>query len=385
MEKRKRVLMLNYEYPPLGGGAGIATESLLEQFSGRDEVIIDLVTSSADKGRIETLSANVTIHYLDIGKDGKRLHFQSERDLLTYSFRAYRYAKSLMLNKKFDFIHAFFGVPCGFIAMLLNKPYIVSLRGSDVPFHNPRFYLMDLLVFRTLSRLVWNRAAFVIANSDTLIRSAARTLPGRIIDLVYNGVDTSLYRPDEKVKKDPGIFRILFVGRLGEVKGVRYLLEAFNLITAKYDRDNIQLWIVGDGRQRKELTAMAKRKNIDVRTRFFYRVPRRDVPWIYNKCDVLVLPSLNEGMPLTVVEAMAAGLGVVCTDLPSFSGLVEEGKNGFLVRRKNAADIFHALEKYYLGGRKMLREHGRLSMEIAAGYTWKAAADRYISFYEMMP
>ena len=147
-----RILFFNYEYPPLGGGAGNATFYLLQEFSKISGLEIDLITSSIDKFKIEELTTNIRIHYLDIGKKNT-FHFQSQKDLLIYSWKAYFYAKKLIKQKKFDLTLAFFGIPCGYIAMRLKIPYIVSLRGSDVPGYNERFKILDKFIFSWLRKM----------------------------------------------------------------------------------------------------------------------------------------------------------------------------------------------------------------------------------------
>jgi len=135
-----RVLMLNYEYPPIGGGASNATYYLLKEFAIRRNIEVDLVTSSPNtKFKKEELGDNIVIHKLPIGK--KKLHYWTQREILAYSKRAYKYIKKLMQIKKYDVTHAFFGIPSGAIAYLFKKeiPYVVSLRGSDVPGFNKRF------------------------------------------------------------------------------------------------------------------------------------------------------------------------------------------------------------------------------------------------------
>ncbi|MDD5439675.1 MAG: glycosyltransferase, partial [Candidatus Omnitrophica bacterium] len=133
------ILMLNYEYPPLGGGAGIATACIINEFLRYPDLTIDLITSSTGARRTETPGKNITVHFLDIGKRESNLHFQSIRDLLVYSWKAYRYARRLTGLKQYDLVHAIFGVPSGLVALFLGRPFLISLRGSDVPYHTPRF------------------------------------------------------------------------------------------------------------------------------------------------------------------------------------------------------------------------------------------------------
>jgi len=88
-----RVLILNYEYPPLGGGAGNATYHLLREYSGLG-IEVDLVTSSEAKEEILTPFEGITVYKININKNDE-IHNQSYKDLLTYSVKAFRIAKSL--------------------------------------------------------------------------------------------------------------------------------------------------------------------------------------------------------------------------------------------------------------------------------------------------
>ena len=141
-----RVLFLNYEYPPLGGGAANATKYLLQAYKEQD-LIVDLVTSSPDaQKRVVEVGNKVKVYLIPIGKKPGTLHHQSPFDLLRYSWSGFWAARRLMKKNQYDVIHAFFGVPCGFMALVLSKifgvPYLVSLRGSDVPGYSHRFKLL---------------------------------------------------------------------------------------------------------------------------------------------------------------------------------------------------------------------------------------------------
>jgi hypothetical protein len=82
--------------------------------------------------------------------------------------KALSYSKKLCLTQKYDICHAFFGIPCGYITMKLKEkydiPYIVSLRGSDVPFYSKKYYWLDKLAFKRLSKKIWAQADTVVAN-----------------------------------------------------------------------------------------------------------------------------------------------------------------------------------------------------------------------------
>src|SRR4030042_6239409 len=126
-----KILILNYEYPPLGGGAGNAAFYLLREFSKTPDLEIALVTSSIDnKYHLEKVGENIEIHRLPIGKRNLNMHFQTNRELLVYSWKAFWFSKKLIRHlaerkQKFDLALAFFGIPCGYIAKKLGLPFFL--------------------------------------------------------------------------------------------------------------------------------------------------------------------------------------------------------------------------------------------------------------------
>ncbi|MFA5075831.1 MAG: glycosyltransferase family 4 protein [Patescibacteria group bacterium] len=367
-----RVLILNYEFPPLGGGAANATYFLLKEFTRKNDLQIDLVTSSIAEYREEKPSDNITVYYLDINKQGDR-HYQSNANLLSYSWQAYWFSKKLIEENKYDLVHAFFGIPSGYLAMKLGLPYIVSLRGSDVPFYNSRFYWLDKLFFRWLSRRIWQRAKAVVANSQGLKELALRTAPKQKMEVVYNGVEVGLFQSVPKTKNSK--FTILYVGRLIARKGVNYLIEAF----AKLNQQNdCQLLIVGGGNLEATLRKQVVDLDQDQSVKFFGAVSHDQLPEIYRQSDVYVLPSVNEGMSNTLLEAMASGLPVVVTNTGGTDELVRD--NGIIVKQGDTKAIFEALQS--LKNSEVERSDMSIkSLAIVNKFGWPEVAKRYLELY----
>ncbi len=375
-----RVLVLNYEYPPLGGGAGNATFHLLGEFCKRDDLEVDLVTSSVDGTRVERLPEvdgtrverlpdSVTIHFLDIGKS-ENIHYQSNAELITYSARAVLYARGLMRRKRYDVVHAFFGIPCGVIAMGLGKPYVVSLRGSDVPGYSDRYAFLDKHFFSRLSKKVWKGAGAVVANSEGLQELALETAPNQPIGIIRNGVDTDFFRPAPvKVVRDT--VRVVSTGRLIKRKGYDHLIQALSGV------DGYALTLVGDGNQKEELEALSAELGVDVT--FAGRKTREEVRDILRESDLFVLPSLNEGMSNSLLEAMATGLPIIVTDAPGSDELVDG--NGILAGR---GDIDHIRDGFEIYNEKpeLLSSHGARSRKIVEKMSWDSVAEEYLEIYK---
>ncbi len=364
----KRVLMLNYEYPPLGGGAANATAHILKEFAGQDDVRIDLVTSGIGKDRQEKIKNNITIHFLDIQKRGD-IHYQSSKDLLMYSWRAYWKAKSLIRNQQFDLVHAFFGIPCGYIAMRLGLPYIVSLRGSDVPFYNERFRHADKLIFQSLSRKIWARASKVIANSKGLKELAHKT-SDRQIEVIPNGVDTEKFKPAVNHRSRQNFISTC---RLIERKGVLELLEAFIEVLKTHPRAT--LTFIGAGNLRKQMIERVARLGLQESIKFPGVVDHRELPNHYQDADIFILPSKNEGMSNSLLEAMASGLPVIVTDTGGTEELVSPS-SGFIINRVTEAEMAVAIEKL-----QTWSQMGQLGRRKVEQLSWKNTSDDYQEVY----
>ena len=376
-----RVLFLNYEYPPLGGGAANATEYLLKEYSQDPTLSVDLVTSSPSTERQEIwLGDRICVHALPIGKNGNNLHHQSQKDLLVYSFRAYWYAKKLLRTNKYDVIHAFFGVPCGVLAMQLGKqfgiPYIVSLRGADVPGYSERFSFV-YTILTPLIRRVWKKALRVIANSRGLRELALLSLPQQEIGIIPNGVDTTRFSPKQaSVAEDEWIITS-GATRLTARKGLHLVIEALPALLRINPR--VIFEIMGDGASEERLRLRAEELGVSERVRFLGRIASAETARYYQRAKVFVLPSANEGMSNALLEALASGLPAVVTDTGGSNELVVEGKNGFVIKRESKA-IEEAVG-YLLAHEEERKLMGKASRVRAEAQSWQAVANAYQELY----
>ena len=376
-KKKLKILVLNYEFPPLGGGAGNATYYLLKEFAKLDDIYVDLVTSSASEFEHQKFSQNINIYKLNIGKKGN-IHYQSNKDIIIYTIKSYFFTRKLLHQKKYNLVHAFFGIPCGFIGYLFRKkiPYIISIRGSDVPGYNERF--SDLYkVLSPLIKKVWKNSKAVIANSRDLKKLALITSPNQKIDIIYNGIDVGEFKA--RNKKNNNSFNVLCVTRLIKRKGIKYLVLALPKVIKKYPDLNLKLTIIGEGNLKKDLEDLVKDKNLN---RFIYfkgLIEHSQLPLYYNRADVFILPSLNEGMSNAVLEAISSGLPIITTDTGGTSELVKE--NGFIVPKKNSEKISEALIKL-IEDKDLCLEMGEKSREIAEKLGWDKVAEQYLEIYK---
>jgi len=365
--------MLNYEFPPIGGGTGVACQHLLRELARDPDVSVDLVTSGVGASRVtESLGSRITLHRLPVAKRDRQ--YWRSAEIARWTLRAIVFARRLARTQRYDLCHAWGGWPSGIPAFLLRRrlPYVVALRGSDVPGYNQRLALLDAVLLRHVSRRIWKAGRAVVSVSDALCDLARTTAPELARDVIPNGVDAERFCSGDG--RDPRT--VLFVGRLVERKGIEDLVCAFSDVVRTHA--SARLVIVGEGPERPHLEKLAGRGAAAKRIRFLGRVDHAKLPEIYRSAGIFVLPSRREGMPNVLLEAMASGLPVVCTTAAA-AGLIRD--NGIVVDPHRPAAIREALERYLADPALQVR-HGARSRAIALGMSWSSVATWYREVYE---
>lgn len=226
------------------------------------------------------------------------------------------------------------------VAMLASRlsgiPYSFTLHGPDI-FFEPMHWRLDEKIAR---------AAFVACISDfcrsqAMIFSAPEDWPK--LKIVHCGVQPDLYAD----APPPEGKRLLFVGRLAAVKGVAVLLDA--LAALRNAHPNVTLTLIGDGPERAALEAHATRLDLMSHVTFAGYKSQAEVAAALAGHDVFVLPSFAEGVPVVLMEAMAAGRPVVTTRIAGVPELVQDGLSGRLVAPGNTRDLELALDEMLSG------------------------------------
>lgn len=259
-------------------------------------------------------------------------------------------------------IHAHWILPSGLVALILARltglPFVVSARGSDVS-----VYALKSWFLRSLGRLVLRHAKCIIARSDNLKRETAEMfrINGDRVHVIRSGVDLTLFRPLDKraARAKLGMANgrdiVLFVGNLSPVKGIQYLVEALPAVSRS--KNDLLCVVVGDGSMRQPLERRIEELDLRHHVSFVGEQPHEKVPLWMNAADILVVPSLSEGVPNVVVEALACHLPVVATRVGDIPNLVSDMENGLLIDKGNPGSISSALNLLLEGDRKL---YGRI-------------------------
>ena len=377
-----RILVLNYEYPPLGGGAAIATAALAQGMVERG-IKVDVVTAGAESGT-PTESAEqqlLTVYRVRSRRTG--VHQAGMTDAASYLIAALPLVRRLMRAHRYDALHVFFSLPTGALLPFLDlrgTPVVVSLRGSDVPGYDPHNRKLQFAhrILAPFTRWIWRRADRVVAVCESLGQLARQTYPNLSYAVIPNGVDLQLFRPAAGHRDPTQPIRCLAVARLIERKGLGDLIRAFALL----ERGRFQLEIVGGGSDERALRQLASALGVAADVRFLGPQPRTEVARRYREADLFTLPSSAEAFGNVFAEALASGLPIVSSPIGGIPDLVEHGTNGLLVTPGDVTGLAAAIR--YLAEDPDLRlsmaQRNRAKAE--ATLEWSRVTHRYLSAYE---
>lgn len=375
-----RLLMLNNEFPPLGGGTGTVNRALLQHFAQIPELSIDLVTSALGSEEEQEQFAE-RIRIFKVPVCNRNIHHSSNRELLTYAARALPFAITLHRACCYHFCFAWSAVPAGGVALALRRitglRYLVRVCGPDIPGFEQRYTWLYPILTPTI-RAIWHASETVVAKCESeahMIRAVDGA--GESITLVPNGVDLDYFTPGDPIPAN-GPLRLLCVARLIERKGQHHLIEAVKRLTD--EGIDVTLDLVGTGDAQASNQAQVERLEIAERVQFSGYVPRDVIAQRYADAHVFVLPSYNEGMSVATLEAMAAGLPVVVTRTGGTDELVVEGINGFIFEWGDIEALTAYLRRLATD-RVLARRMGIASREHAAHFSWDAAAQRYLEMF----
>lgn len=238
-------------------------------------------------------------------------------------------------------------------------------------------------IYNRLDRMALRNFSGVATVSDAV---AAQLLEAGIektrIHTIANGIDVDRFVGAEPARfgmaSDPSARTIGIVARLDWQKGFEYLLEAFSGLTSAHP--DAQLVIIGEGPDQPAIAAMVDR--LQLTSKVVFAGGRGDMPNVYAACDIFVLPSLNEGLPMTVLEAMAASRPVIATNVGAIPTVVRHGETGWLVEPRDVAGLRKALDL-------LLRDpalRGRLASKghdwVRRNFTSDGMAMNYLRMYE---
>lgn len=272
-------------------------------------------------------------------------------------------------------IHANWAI-CGLVAgitgRILNVPVITTLRGEDVTRATQNW--LDARILQLCVRTNKNIVGVSVAITDWLEQHHGEAR--HKFKLVENGVDDSFLSISNKRSLSSAV-RLIVIGSLIPRKGVDTVINALSLTT------NIELSIVGEGQELMTLRKLIEEKGVTNRVSFMGSVVPDSIPALLFEHDILVLASYSEGRPNVILEAMAASIPVVASNIDGVNELVEDDVTGLLFEAGNSAELAICLKKLLKEPQlmKSMGVAGRNAI-LKRGLVWNKTASRYIDVYQ---
>jgi len=354
-----------------------------EGYYGAENMLVHLSRSLGDLGCESFLGVFENLHRpnLEVAERARRQGGSVEiiRCRGKAHWGAVRRIRECIRERKIDVIHChgYKSTIYGYAAAKLSRvPLIATCHGWPGKSLALRFYYwLDRVVLRSFDQ--------VVAVSDRIQQSLEQAgLAPERIRIIANGVDIARFAgpaPSRaEISGHPDFLRIGVVGRLAPEKGIPVLFQAAREILMQHPRT--QFVLVGDGPDRAKLESLARELGIEDHVTFAGVCA--DMPTMYASFDIFVLPSLSEGMPLAILEAMAAGKAVVASRVGAISHLVISGQTGFTVEPRDVPglrdSILRLMENQRL--REQFGEEGRLL--VTSHYSAEKMAKSYLAVYQ---
>lgn len=275
----------------------------------------------------------------------------------------------LCLLPEYDIVHAHWLIPQGIIQSLFKKPFVVTGHGGDVTSLNHG-------LIRLLKKRCIRKAKTVTVVSEALKREVLLIEQRSEVKVISMGCNTEKFGEKNHIDnyfKQDNKKVVLFVGRLAEKKGVKYLIEAVRNL-------DVKLVIVGEGPLESELKKQAKSQGNKVV--FLGAKSHEQLITIYASADLFIAPSIvandgdMEGFGLVMLEAMASGLPVIASDSGGISDVIKDGFNGILFEEKNVKQLESKINEL-LKNDILYKELHIHAQEVAAQFDYKIIAQKY--------
>jgi glycosyltransferase involved in cell wall biosynthesis len=366
-----KILMLNHEFPPVGGGASTITLELCRHLVRKGHHV-DIVTMHfKNTPRFECVEGIYVYRTRALRKQANIGHTY---ELATFLLGALCKTLQLIRNNHYDIIHCHFLVPGGLLAWYASKisrvPYIITCHGSDVPGYNPdRFNLMHKLIAPAW-RFLAKRTPLLTSPSNYLRQLILQTCPRANVDVIPNGIDTDRFTPAQKTKN------ILMCGRVLAYKGFQHVINAVKDIELDWTIN-----LLGDGPYLTNLKQLAQQSKTPIK--FWGWLNKNDPQFVklYNDSAIFVIPSEAENFPTVILEAMSAQMAIISSTIGGCTEIV--GDAGLLVEPGDIEGVRESILRL-INDQSQRNKLANAAYQRVQQFSWDTIADKYIKTYQTL-
>lgn len=376
-----RILIINYEFPPLGGGGGVATYDLAVEWARTARV--DVLTSSfRGLKRYENVKG-INVYRVPV-------LFRKSRDaasfisMLSYLPAALIRGMFLARKNRYHVINTHFAVPSGPIGYLIGKmfriPNVLSLHGGDIYDPSKKMSPHRSRFWRMIVRFILNNADRIVAqSSNTRDNALCYYNPDADISIIplafHPPAKPSVTRREAGIRDDEYV--LLTIGRIVKRKNIDLTINALSHISNK----NVSFYIIGDGPERAFLEGLVRSLGLVDRVKFLGFLDEEE-KWKYLAlADLFVQPSMHEGFGIIYMEAMHFGLPIVCTNHGGQVDFLTNKENALLIDVGDVDACADAVEQF-MRDKELYRICSENNRKKIRGFYAEAIADRYMEIFK---
>ncbi|HEY4497922.1 MAG TPA: glycosyltransferase family 4 protein [Candidatus Paceibacterota bacterium] len=362
-----RILFLNYEFPPLGGGASPSSFALARRYVafGHDVDVVTMCYKGLPKREVMDGIRVFRVPSFRAKKEICHIH-----EMVFYVVSAIWFLRKHMKNARYDVCHAHFIVPTGIVALWVKRkyqlPYVLTAHGSDISGYNPDRFIISHRFLKPILRAVCTNAKAIVAPSHFLRKLLLKSVRGaeNKLSVIPNGIDSDQFV--QKQKKN----LIISTGRLLPRKGFQYLIKAVS------DKDTgYEVHILGDGPMMRELRAMAKVSKTKIIFHGWLNNDSEGYKNLLGHAAIYCLCSLQENSSVALLEAMSAGCAVITTNI---SGCAETvGDAGVTVPPQDTAALQATLVELIDNSRMREAFQQKARLRAINYFDWNTIAGNY--------
>jgi glycosyltransferase involved in cell wall biosynthesis len=369
-----RILTLNYEFPPIGGGGSPVSYELGRELVAQGHEV-DVVTMG-----FEGLPARETVEGMNVYRVRclrKRREVCKTHEMASFVLAALPRVARLTATRRYDVNHTHFIVPTGLLAKLVKTwnglPFVVTAHGSDVPGYNPDRFGLEHRLLGPVWKWILQGADHIVSPSQFLRELVDQRSHGRPISVIPNGFRYERFRADRPKER-----RILLVSRMVPRKGVQHLLAALPGLHLR----GFEVDIVGDGPYLPTLRQMAAELGLPVRFWGWLDNRSAELRELYERASIFAFTSEAENFPTVLLEAMAGGAAIVTCNGTGCPEVV--GEDALLVPPRCPDRLGEALSRLVQDDELRAELGRRARARVEQEFGWQGIARRHIALYRQL-
>ena len=370
-----RILVLNHEFPPVGGGGGRAAESICQTLARRGHNIKVLTSHFKDLPREEQRDGYDILRIPTLRTQAFRASFLS---MVVYVLSGLWAGLRLVRLFHPDVIHVHFAVPAGALAWMLSRltkvPYVLTAHLGDVPGGVPEKTGDWFRWIFPTTRWIWHDASARVAVSE-FTRSLALKHYNEEVLVIPNGIDVDGESQSSIRINNPPV--IVFAGRFMEQKSPLMIVQILNEIKDL----PWKCVMIGDGPLMPEVKKSISELELGNRFVLTGWITPDEVMKQFEQSDILFMPSLSEGLPVVGVQALSKGLAIVASRVGGFVDLVDENQNGYLIEVGNKEGFKIRLQELLTNPSRLLSLR-QASLKKANSFEITQITERYEKIFE---